>query len=499
MRQQSSLRKLVTIQIPPWFWGGASRGYFSAAGLHARDVGGVIRIRTDESYHRTRPRLVTEQAIAGPGKRKPAFADLASAAARTGFESRVLEPATAQELDELGRRAAASGDLVDRFEHLRLTASVVPHARLPDHIEHAYRALTSTTLEGDPSVLPFAHAGIHLVQRDPMLLHRTKLPAVLLRLRYDEKLRSGQTRHLSELLAERKPAFASGQDMLRGLYLLDDYIGPLLGSLTPDVWGFAGHRSFGAILFSLGTTVAGTRRGPAEMLHLLPHLSRSATTWSRPQLAASSCGNAVRWWANGLNEFFGVLSDPVVFADASDTYDPAAHHQALMTAEQLFARVATMLTLHRDVRAQMVLFFTVMDTLERMTGKPIETLCELTHVRKVFAGLQQSIPAPAAAVLLPLAERGVVALQDLQQGFFLDAAALGTRERAAARYVKLLRNATHGHGAKKAGSVQETNLLLAAHNGAVPPDLAMLVFLHLLVLLAHPRELRRHLSGGRSG
>jgi hypothetical protein len=46
--------------------------------------------------------------------------------------------------------------------------------------------------------------------------------------------------------------------------------------------------------------------------------------------------------------------------------------------------------------------------------------------------------------------------------------------------------------------VQETYLLLAAHNGAVPPDLAMLDFLHLLVLLAHPHDLRRHLSGGRS-
>ncbi len=96
------------------------------------------------------------------------------------------------------------------------------------------------------------------------------------------------------------------------------------------------------------------------MLHLLPSLSPSVATWATPKLSATACSEAATWWISRLNDlFFGVLTDPAVFADAAGQYSPAEHHQALMTVEQLFERVTAILASHRDMRTQRVLLFTV--------------------------------------------------------------------------------------------------------------------------------------------
>jgi hypothetical protein len=72
-----------------------------------------------------------------------------------------------------------------------------------------------------------------------------------------------------------------------------------------------------------------------------------------------------------------------------------------------------------------------------------------------------------------------------------------TPERATAQYVKILRNATHGHGTNRANSVQENNALLAGHDGDVPPDLSLLGYMYLLALLNRPNDLGRYLSRGK--
>ncbi len=60
----------------------------------------------------------------------------------------------------------------------------------------------------------------------------------------------------------------------------------------------------------------------------------------------------------------------------------------------------------------------------------------------------------------------------------------------------MLRNATHGHSSNKAGRVELTNTLLAHHDGTLPHNLALLGYLYLLDVLAHPDVLRKHLYRG---
>ena len=134
--------------------------------------------------------------------------------------------------------------------------------------------------------------------------------------------------------------------------------------------------------------------------------------------------------------------------------------------------------------------FTVLDTLERLTNRNLDSHSSLPTALKTLEAVRKTIPSAAAEVLLPAAERAVASLQDLQSGFFLprrsgDPDTIHLRmesqsdtsssvERATRWYVKALRDATHGHGSNKTKVAERTNALLAQHNGAVPHDLGLL-------------------------
>jgi hypothetical protein len=134
-------------------------------------------------------------------------------------------------------------------------------------------------------------------------------------------------------------------------------------------------------------------------------------------------------------------------------------------------------------------------------------LCSQAFVQRRLAALTAALSPEAGAILLPSAQRAVDALRDMQDGFFLrlllgaDAIDVPGRppldpDRAVATYIKVLRDTTHGHGARKPKQVELTNTLLAHHDGVIPHDLGLLGYLHLLDLLAHPGDLAQHLYGG---
>lgn len=499
MRPNPEARSSVRLSVPSWFWGGNAEAFFSIAEIRGRKAVDGYTIQTDEAYRRSRPGLVEMDDVAGPTRRRPDFRVALLAVERSGMGGVDLGPRAASQLAELGMRASQSEDLVDRLFHWKMAATIEPYTQLPSILEQIYRGLRSAPLEGDSSLRPLQNCSIHLVRRTVALLYRAKLPTVLLRLQYDPQLRQGNVANVQKMLAAGTNVFASGQGLLKGLLGFDVYIGPLMGSLTPGVWGFAAIRSFGPVLFSLGRPVAGTRPTPTEMLHLLPSSGPAVATWKTPALTQTACSDAARWWINRLNDLFSVVTDPVLFADSTGGYDAARHHQALMTVEQLFDRVNSIIISHRDTRAQRVLLFTVLDTFERLSGRSINDLCDLRYAEKTLQSLRSSLPTGAATVLLPSAERGVTALKELRGGFFLAATAQGlTAERATAQYVKILRNATHGHGTNRASSVQENNALLARHDGEIPPDLALLGYLYLVALMDNPENLRRYLGRGKT-
>jgi hypothetical protein len=208
---------------------------------------------------------------------------------------------------------------------------------------------------------------------------------------------------------------------------------------------------------------------------------------------------------------FGVLSDPAVYTNSDHDYMPSKHLHAQLSVEQLFRRTASIQRAHRDTDARRVLLFTTLDTLERVTSRTLTTMCTLSFARRTLKELRKSLSVEVAQLLLPAAERAVEALAALQDGFFLarqsgstvvdfidtngDPAHLSLED-AAAEYVRVLRNATHGHGSNREDAKLRTDALLAHHNGALHHDLALLGYLYLLDLLSHPEKLRRTLWDG---
>jgi len=351
---------------------------------------------------------------------------------------------------------------------------------------------------------------VHLVRRAPALVHRGKFTSMLLQAEHDPRARAGDTEHLRAAIRSGELAFNASTGLYDGILVGDAFLGPLLGALTPYIWAFAAHRALGAIVYSLGRPLSGTPGRPTELLHLLPSQGARDTT-ALPVIPPGAPAAALDWWTARLNAMFGVLTDPAIFTDRAGTYLPGKHLQALLTVEQLFRRVSSIQTVHRDANARRVLLFSVLDTLERLTGRAIHVLCSLRIARQRLEAVTDSVPSGAATILLPAATRAVDALRDTQDGLFLrrhlgsddievPAPGEGTQmldpDTAVAEYIKVLRNATHGHGSTKGGRGPLTTALLAHHSGNIPHDLALLGYLYLLDVLVHPQELAQHLHGG---
>ncbi|HTX44649.1 MAG TPA: hypothetical protein VMD48_00035, partial [Solirubrobacteraceae bacterium] len=69
-------------------------------------------------------------------------------------------------------------------------------------------------------------------------------------------------------------------------------------------------------------------------------------------------------------------------------------------------------------------------------------------------------------------------------------------DEAAAEYIRVLRNATHGHGANREENKPRTDALLANHDGRMHDDLGLLGYLYLLELMSKPDLVRRTLYNG---
>ena len=338
------------------------------------------------------------------------------------------------------------------------------------------------------------------------MTHRIKLPSVWLRFEFDDRLAKGEGPIIGGG-PDADRGFAAAFDLHGGMMMLDAYFGPLAGCLSPYVWCLVIARNHGVLILDLGTTLRGTRPEIGELLQTLPtHGSDTGTT--RPQFEPRAFGAAVEWWTERLDALFGVLTDPAVFANRSGMYHATAHLHALLTIEQLFRRVVSIQSAARDSHASRVLLFSVLDTLQRLTGRPIETHCSAQFAAKTLARLRDSIPAPAREVLLWGPEHAVAGLAAVQDGFFLrslngDQIVIrddtGSQRQmnldmAAAHYLKVLRDATHGHGSNRDNAKGKTNALLAQHDGRVPHEIAGLGFLYMLDVLARSEVLRRVLS-----
>ncbi|MDQ4033904.1 MAG: hypothetical protein M3332_17330 [Actinomycetota bacterium] len=493
-------------------WGGAPEDLLKAAGYRIRRTDsnspGLYEVSTEEHYGRTAPGIFTAHHLAGPGLAHDRFDFVESIASRG--PSIVPQLNRADELENLFARMQLTKDVVDMIAFQQVRTLLAPQAEITETIRQTFYDIGQSPLEDKPTEAAFPNASVHIVQVNNKLRFRIKLVSFLLRYAYDATFTSGDSRTVIEENRAGNLVFQSADGLLDGTILLDVYLGPLLSCLTPGVWAFPAIRAFGPVIYSLGRPLAGTRRDvAAEVLQVLPTLGADRAT-EFPELSARACGEAISWWSAKLDRLFGNLSDPAVFTmhDGSFAYSPIKHLHGLLSVEQLFRRVHSLQVAHRDRNARFVIFYSVLDTIHGLTGHEIEVLCDPVFAKKTVDTLRSAMTPEAASVLLWSAERALIALSELQAGFFLKDQTTpdkftytnvhGTREsisweKATAHYVKVLRNATHGYGDIVASRTSRTNSLLASHNGQLPHDLPLLAFVYLLKILLDHATLREQL------
>lgn len=491
----------TNLRVPTWLYGGKPQGLFAEAGLEVRkDADGDLRIRTRESYIQASPRLMQSAHYYGM-KSQDRLDDLRDA--RDRVEVNLNYARLQSRLDQLEVKAREAKGGVQLLEYIRGVLISTPSHQIVENARHAMNTLQATKWAGvapDGSSGPFEGSGLSRIWASEELYMRLRLPSVMLRLEADTELAEGSTEHIQR--EANGLIFSSSQGLYDGTYTFDPYLGPLLGSCSPSIWGISAPRASGTLLLSLGRAVAGTAGEAAEMLQLLPVRSPSGS-YPVPQHALEDQMAAIDWWTGQLNQLFALVGDPVLFSAADGVYNPHRQLSALLTVEQLFRRVTSLLAQHRDTAARQVLMFTCLDTLEGLTGRNLLKMFEVDQLGKAIARLERLLPSETLSVLLPGAERARSALQGVGNGFFMArqrgrsevewAGRKVSIEKASAHYLVALRNATHGHGGDR-GTLEERQRsasLIAQHNGSLPDNLALVAYVYLLDFLADADRLRR--------
>jgi hypothetical protein len=295
---------------------------------------------------------------------------------------------------------------------------------------------------------------------------------------------------------------------------MSHYLGPLLGCLTPQIWGFHSHRLLSVVLLSLGTDLNGFLSAPMEPMQLLPVSGPVDRTLPKLQLRPSSCADAIDWWVMRLNQMFGYLADPRTFRDANGVYSAHEHHHWMLTFGQVFALTTSLQYAGRDFTAQRALMNDLLGAFaDRImpVGTEIDRLCTLSHAKEKAAAVRKAMPESVAALLMPAVDRAVNALAEVQDGFFIQRQRGDEKvrlrqpdgaweefppERAAARLLQIHRNATHGYGHRRgARKKNELNASLLVHDhGHIPADIVLLPYLYLLDTLCNPDRVRQDIA-----
>ncbi|MCO7220837.1 hypothetical protein [Klenkia sp. PcliD-1-E] len=506
------------IRLPEWIWGGDLVGLLESASLQhrKRPVGteGVQHsVTTNERYHGYfTPGFVSQFRVLGVAAddevERLLRADRSSSNIVTSdvLDAQRIEEAMFDEQEYSGGRYG----ITRRMALIQLRTGGAVRDQLLETVRGARQALVDVQLTNTEESA-FPDAEVYAVVRSAALAMRYKMPSIHLRLEHDPGLfQRGPQALAPEQGSDGRyvAVFGSSQGLVDGVYIFECYLSPLWGSLAPFVWAFPAHRGEITLIYSFGRALAGVDGLPAEPLQAINFRGASQTV-DTPDVSPAATQAAITWWTQKLDNILSVVSDPALHTDKDGNYLPSKHLNSMLSMEQLFRRVAAVQRGHKDKDARRLAFFSVLDTLQRLTGRDITMLSRRSYANKVLTQLETAIPDHAQQILLPACYRAIRALDELQKGFFLTrqtgmqtikyVSDKGqerelTLTEATAQYVKLLRNATHGFG-----DITERNrseVLLAHHDGVIPDDLAFLAWLYLLDLLNNTDRLQFSLWAG---
>ncbi|KMO71836.1 hypothetical protein [Mycolicibacterium obuense] len=491
----------VELVLPDALFGGDLRGFLEWVGLQGRPLGnGSWSIRPNADRIFISHHLLTDDT---------GFADRFDHLRKMPLTSELIDDpetlASFDKLDEmLTERMSGGSDIAALFHSIH--ASILRcanHDELIAAVEQACATLRTAPFESTGELL-FSGLSAHLAIATDLLVRRVRLPAIMFRFDQDPDALKTIAK-----LGDEGGFFASSTKWFHDVVSASHYFGPLLGCHAPGFWCVPTERPPAAVLFSLGTGIAGYRHTPMEPMQLLPAEGRDEHV-DKEDLSPESSRVAITWWTNRLNSMFGYLCDPAVFSNKQGVYDPYEHQHWLLTFGQVFELTTAIDTLSRNHAAQRVLMNTLLDSYaDRIIGCDFEKLCRHDHAEATAARVRTKMPESVAALLMPLADRAVNALRRVQDGFFfreqrgdknvviwIPGSERGLHREpqwAAAMLLKLYRNATHGFGGLRQPQSEKDLIaerLLAHHTGELPDDLVYLPYLYLLDTLCEPERVR---------
>lgn len=498
--------RAAELELVAQLYDGDLPGLFVNFGLKATHVSGdrwLVRAATPPG--RQHVDLITSHAIAGPRRPEPWFDGLTRVIQELPVP---LSPALIARREQI--RAATDSDAslaaqLARAQVELVSASAAEHRQLVEQ----YFNLAKRWVDNNGPLFP--QFSVEVVTATDALYRRARLPSLMLRMAQDPQL-------ISELQtgSSQTPAigltFATSTHQTHSLVLNGSFLGPLLASMLPNMWGFACPRLMSTIVFGFGCTMPAARSNTDDLLQLLG-VSSLKTIPVAVEIDPKAAGEAVDWWVLRLNQLFNYLTDPATYIDSQGRYAPHEQLHWMLTIEQVLRQTTSILTTVRgNGDGPLAVSYSLLGSFaDRLLGDGVElkNLFNLAYAKRRFSEAQALMSDQAGSILFPAAKRALIALENCRKGFFITeqrGAGVVTvhmpdgtspsynMDDAVARLLLLHRNATHGYGAgisprsRRQAEIDER--LLAHHNGEIPSDVALLPYLYLLVVLSNPDVVR---------
>ncbi|WP_067891760.1 hypothetical protein [Nocardia vaccinii] len=476
----------MKISVPPQMYGGNPAGLLERLGLRVDRA--PSESDTDWEVSAKPIDLIKAQTLHGPALKRSRF-DVSRAPTPT-----VPGGIPADKSDVFNRYARALDahpTLPSRFERIRQMLFAVPDDEVPAAIKWGSDVLAALPLtHPDGSTEPlFPKHSVHDIRVSDIAYRWSKLPQVFLRLKYNSVAEIVK----SSMDDPSALAFQSSGALLEGTVFGGLYLAPLLGNLSPNVWGFGAPRVGQIIVYTFGRQIGG--RGEGATPHAIDSLE--ALTYHHSArgfdvealddatLHKAAYSDAVDWWAERIDKTMADIFAPTSYIDKNGFYAPEAHQRWMLNLEQLLSRISAITRHPRDEVTQLMLMFPAMDILgDSFTGSNgIAQLMSPKRIQKRIAAIEEHVPDRIKPVIMAPAYRALAAANQVADEFFITSPNPDTTTESRLQQLwNARRNTTHGFGGK--GSE-----ILAEHTGRLPADIVLVPMVYLLDILTDRQQL----------
>lgn len=475
----------MKVHLPPEIYGGNPAGFLDYVGLVVTQQPTSPSTAWEVSGRVVD--LIEVQTLQGPALKRSRF-DV----------SQVPTPAVPggmpDELSGMYRRLTQTLDrqpnLSSILERIISALISVTDDQVPAMIQQGSEVLAAVPLQHDDgSTEPlFPRHSVHDIRINQLAYRWSKLPQIFLRLKHDT---------VAEVIASKQVqqgelAFQSSGALLEGTISGGLYFAPLLGNLSPLMWGIGVPRVGQVIVYTFGRIIGGSGMGASrdhlDALRVLTHHAPSqdfdVTSVDETALHKTAYSEAVDWWSGRMNNTLIDIFAPTTYVDHRGFYVPEAHQRWMLNLEQLLSRIGAIVRHPRDTAAQLMLLFPTMDVIgdSFIGSNNIGQLMTPARLRKRITALEERVPERVKPLILAPAYRALAAAEQVADEFFVDSPNPdATTESRLIQLWNARRNTTHGFN--------KNAEILAEHTGRLPADIVLVPMVYLLDILTDRQRL----------